>query len=394
MNITACRELICTGCGCCSSICLTGAISMHQDVFGFPRPLVDKNSCIDCGLCIKYCPQLYVPSKAKTGFQRIDYYGWSQNEKNHFAGTSGGIFPEMASHHLATDGIVFGAIWSNDFEDVYICSSVKDDLSKMLKSKYVFSDAIASYKNVVSYLLEGRRVLYCGAPCQIGALLRIIDKEGVPTDNLITCDFACGGFPSKKFWHEHLRTLKEKYGIIDSIDFRSKRKGWKHAFLEIKFRNGRQLFKRSFMDSYYNCYSDMHISVQQSCNVCKYRKRHLSDITIADFWEYKKAGISLNNKGLSLIFMNTEKGRDFLRGVPNLALHEIEEKFVQYVFKEIESPKERLDCQREFFNRANVIGFEKAASEVAKTSWPGRIMIHIRKLIKSTHKLGRVKNFL
>lgn len=382
MNITN-SIIICTGCGCCAEICPQKTISMKLDESGFPRPIiVDSSLCVDCGLCVGFCPQLNFKDNAESDFKRIDYYGWSLNEKNHYSGTSGGIFPEIAHQHVNAEGVVFGAIWSDDFRDVIIEPSSVGDVEKIFKSKYVFSDATNSYKQVASYLLDGRKVLYCGAPCQIGALLNVLDKEKISLEKLITCDFICGGFPSKKFWYEHLESLTKKYGEISSIDFRSKRRGWKHAYLEIKFQNGKRIIKRSFTDSYYNCFSDMHISVQQACNTCNYRSKHRADITLADFWEYKKAGVQLNNKGLSLVIINTEKGKNFLKDIVDLKLNLIDEKAVQYVFKGVESPEKRYEKQKAFFEKAKSVGFEKAANEIAITTWSGRIMIHLKKRFK------------
>ena len=45
----------CCGCTACASICAHDAIVMKSDVLGFLYPKVDKEKCIDCGLCEKVC---------------------------------------------------------------------------------------------------------------------------------------------------------------------------------------------------------------------------------------------------------------------------------------------------------------------------------------------------
>ena len=45
----------CCGCTACASICAHDAIVMKPDVLGFLYPKVDKEKCIDCGLCEKVC---------------------------------------------------------------------------------------------------------------------------------------------------------------------------------------------------------------------------------------------------------------------------------------------------------------------------------------------------
>lgn len=59
---------------------------------------------------------------------------------------------------------------------------------------------------------------------------------------------------------------------------------------------------------------------RHSCGVCPYANtRRPSDITIADFWGWEKTDPTINadNKGVSLVLVNTEKGRrlfDAIRG--------------------------------------------------------------------------------
>ena len=48
----------CCGCTACASICAHDAISMKPDALGFLYPEVEKDKCVDCGLCEKVCPQI------------------------------------------------------------------------------------------------------------------------------------------------------------------------------------------------------------------------------------------------------------------------------------------------------------------------------------------------
>ena len=45
----------CCGCTACSSICPQSAISMLRDDEGFFYPLINDDTCINCGLCVKVC---------------------------------------------------------------------------------------------------------------------------------------------------------------------------------------------------------------------------------------------------------------------------------------------------------------------------------------------------
>lgn len=63
-----------------------------------------------------------------------------------------------------------------------------------------------------------------------------------------------------------------------------------------------------------------HIMFRHSCGKCHYcNTRRPSDITLADFWGWEKTDPNINadNKGVSLVFVNTDKGAklfDAVRG--------------------------------------------------------------------------------
>ena len=61
-----------------------------------------------------------------------------------------------------------------------------------------------------------------------------------------------------------------------------------------------------------------HIMFRHSCGVCHYcNTRRPSDITLADFWGWEKTNPQANadDKGLSLILVNTEKGAALFEAV-------------------------------------------------------------------------------
>lgn len=61
-----------------------------------------------------------------------------------------------------------------------------------------------------------------------------------------------------------------------------------------------------------------HIMFRHSCGACKYTNlQRPSDITIADFWGWEKTDKSINadDKGVSLVLCNTEKGQKLFDAV-------------------------------------------------------------------------------
>ena len=69
----------------------------------------------------------------------------------------------------------------------------------------------------------------------------------------------------------------------------------------------------TFTDLFYK-----HIMFRHSCGVCHYTNlQRPSDITLADFWGWKNNVPDMNgdDKGISLVLINTEKGANILNAV-------------------------------------------------------------------------------
>ena len=41
---------LCVSCGCCSDVCLSGALELQE------KAVVSEEHCIECGACIDMCP--------------------------------------------------------------------------------------------------------------------------------------------------------------------------------------------------------------------------------------------------------------------------------------------------------------------------------------------------
>ena len=173
-----------------------------------------------------------------------------------------------------------------------------------MKSKYIESDMNNSIEKVQKQVNDGKKVLFCGTPCQVKGLKEAIkDSNG----NLLTCDFICHGVPSSLVFKDYLESFYGKDEVTE-IDFRPKSIGWSKKNIIIKTKK-KVINKPYYLDYYYRGFMKENIFLRRACYRCKFRKKHYSDITIADFWGYKDLDIKLNNeKGLSLIITNTEIG--------------------------------------------------------------------------------------
>lgn len=46
----------CCGCGACAMVCSQKAIKMLPDDEGYEYPVIDRNKCVTCKMCLNVCP--------------------------------------------------------------------------------------------------------------------------------------------------------------------------------------------------------------------------------------------------------------------------------------------------------------------------------------------------
>lgn len=295
----------CTGCAACSNICPTAAISLKQDECGFEYPVI-SDLCIDCNKCEEVCcDRLSLP--AVNPVPPI-YAVSSLDEKIRFSSTSGGAFTELARVVLAEKGVVFGASYADRVRIVHGFVEDMNGIASLKQSKYAQSSIGSSFQEAKCFLKEGRQVLFCGTPCQIAGLKSFIGKS---YENLFTVDFICRGVNSPKALSAWVEEIESRKGSkVERIWFKYKVNGWKlsprctrmdysDGSFEV-FDQGANLFMCGYLEQ--NLY------MRPSCAQCDFKgDNRRSDITLGDFWGLKEA--LDENKGTTLLLINTEKGR-------------------------------------------------------------------------------------
>ena len=371
----------CTGCSMCKSICPVGAIEMREDQLGFLYPSVDHNKCIKCGLCEKKCPVINL--KQEQNLKKA-YYGRALDKELVLNSSSGGIVSVLYEEVLKNDGVVFGAVFDKNTGEIVYKSSKDADIDELRRSKYVASNPKDSYIEVKKYLDDGIKVFFCGMPCHIAGLKAYLGKD---YENLVTCDFICGGGASPKCFKEHLEHLSQKYkSKVKKVNFRPKIYGWGVHGIKIEFENGKQYTNYAFLDSYFRGFVYEQIIKRYNCYDCKFKSNHVSDIIVADFWGFRQIkDINNDDKGLSLILINSDKGDILLKhAVENKAdIKEILLDLCEYNFKKIRKNDELLNKRERFIEEYNRCGFEKAAKRVyMKKCGIFRLKSFAKKLLK------------
>lgn len=177
---------------------------MEPDQYGFLRPVINTESCVDCGLCVKVCPNNGIIGK---NYPQVAYAAWSLDAKDRETSTSGGVSSVLSSFVVNNGGVVYGAAFQNGCVE-HIRVSQPQELYKLKGSKYVQSNLNNVYTLVSRDLLEGRRVLFWGTPCQtMGLKSFIINKRIKALDNIIYGDIICHGVPSQKILNNHIKSV-------------------------------------------------------------------------------------------------------------------------------------------------------------------------------------------
>ena len=192
----------------------------------------------------------------------------------------------------------------------------ESELAGMRGSKYVQSDRAEAMEHAVSLLERGIPVLFSGTPCQIDGLLTRV--KGKNRDLLLTVDFTCHGVPSPGVFASYLRELEKKSGKrVKRYAFRDKRNGWKDFSAVATFEDGtehagsqrEEPFLYGFLQNLY---------LRPSCVNCRDLRgnHHAADLTISDLWGAQEVCPEKDDdRGLSLVFANTQAGRRALERV-------------------------------------------------------------------------------
>ena len=298
----------CCGCTACASICAHDAITMKPDALGFLYPEVDESKCVGCGLCDNVC-QFNVHYDRSLNLEQPLAYGARHKNINEVKSSrSGAAFIAISDCILSLGGVVYGAGYTDHFRVVHKRATNNEERDKFKGSKYVQSDLTGIFQQVKQDLKEGCIVLFSGTPCQTAGLNSFIGKK--LRKNLYLVDIVCHGVPSPYIWRDYIKYLEEKNGdTIVCVNFRDKQKfGWEDHVESYKLKDNKDI-----LSDIYTRYFYKHIMFRHSCGICYYTNIiRPSDLTLADFWGWEKTAPEINkdNLGLSLVLVNTNKGKE------------------------------------------------------------------------------------
>lgn len=349
---------------------------MNEDCEGFLYPKVDSAACVDCGLCEKVCP---VINQNEPRVPLSVYAAMNSNEEIRLKSSSGGIFTLLALQIIAEGGVVFGARFNENWEVIHDYAETVEGLEAFRGSKYVQSVIADNYKYAKQFLLEGRKVLFSGTPCQIAGLKKFLRKE---YENLLTVEVVCHGVPSPKVWRNYLQYKRAQHvvgkntvsssinelPVITGISFRDKTKGWEKFGFKICYAASEaaensvsksayivnceitpfneDVFMRGFLKNLY---------LRPSCYHCVARLgKSGADIAIADYWGIQRIHPELDDdKGVNLVLINTQKGKIYFNEIAASLAYTISDykKSIASnpcIVKSVAEPSQRVQFWREY----------------------------------------------
>lgn len=310
-NITSTNSLhSCTGCGMCSAVCPTNAITINLSTDGFYIPSVDFRKCVECGKCIKTCYKydLNYKCESKGEDNLVCLSAKNHNKKELCSSSSGAVSIELMRCCIEEGYKVVGVAYDNVQERaVTKIAGTKEELEQFKGSKYFQSYTEDAFRTVAQDTSKQKYAIF-GTPCQIYAFSKYAELTN-NLDRFLLVDIFCHGCPSFTLWTKYLEEKKKEYKVsgFSDVKFRSKTHGW-HEFC-FDFVNAEKMNTSSkYDDPFYEMFFSNDI-LNNACYDCVARGSvEKADIRLGDFWG---ARYDLDTEGVSAVVLCSEKGIEF-----------------------------------------------------------------------------------
>ncbi len=361
----------CCGCTACKSICPEQAISMLPDEEGFQYPEVNRNLCVECGLCTKVC-SFQNGYATSDNYDRPEVYALKhKSDEVRKNSSSGGAFTAISDYILSKKGVIYGVAYDENFYVLHQRAETAKERNKFCGSKYVQSDLKEVFSQINEDLKKDRYVLFTGTGCQVAGLRKYLDNTQTDAIKLITNDIICHGTPSPLLWDKYLKFIQRE-DELTSYTFRYKEIGWRGYNVKGQFKSGRQKVNTSGIKVYANLFS-CDLALRPSCYQCQFTNlQRPSDITIGDFWGIEKTRPEIDdNKGISLVLVNTPKGKDIIDELGG-CLELWESNTRDCLQLNLQYPTKKPDNRDQFWEDYQRFGFDYVAKKYAGYSFIGR----------------------
>lgn len=405
------RKLIspneCTLCMACVNICPQKAIELSFDEFGYEKLVVDESKCINCYLCSEVCKKR---TDVERNLPKKCYAAQTIDENKLDKSASGGAFQMLAEIVLENGGICYGCHFDksdNYFSAKHIRIDDKQDLYKILSSKYIPSIIGDIFKQVKNDLQNDLTVLFCGTPCQVQGLKAFLDED---YKNLITCDLVCHGIASSKLFNDYINTVENNHNIkITDYFFRDKSVSWGSNFCYKYYKKNsksKTIHEKHCPreeSSYSINYLKGNIS-RENCYSCTLSNTNrVSDFTLGDYWgielEHPEFIYDSQNKmrlsnGISCILANTEKALAMIEQLNSkMVIHNVSLETITAHNDNLVNPSEKGAKRGEILNIYKDSGYEELDKIYQKEIGNKILLYRIKNALKA-HLPDKIRIFI
>ena len=233
---------------------------------------------------------------------------WRKDKAARAMSASGGLAAVISEQWINEGGVVYGAAFVKPFEFRHIrCSSI-EELQRLKGSKYVQSSINGIHEKIEEDLKNGRKVLFTGTPCQVAGICTRFKQY---KSQLYCIDIICHGTPT-------VQTLRDSISPtvfeleFDRVEFRKN-----NQFQFVLKKNDEAVWSRALTHDLYLKGFFKAIFYRDCCYKCSFaRVERISDLTLGDFWGIDQNAVSTSaEEGISLVLVNTEKGKELLDSV-------------------------------------------------------------------------------
>lgn len=293
----------CIGCGICANVCPKGCIKIVYNEYKEYIPIIDKEKCINCGECVKYCTNSNdrkkeevetLASKADKNFFGLEgsecFVCKDKNLENVMKSASGGFTTAFAIELIKKNLIDFvihaGRIGGTKGEPHFEAkvSSTIDELNENRSSIYgpvCFNEVIEKFKN------KSKRILIIGTPCVIRGVKKLFNKNKLFCKNKIyTISLICSHNVNGQF----VDFLAESYSLKEDeryfVNLRAKDKEMKNhnEFLINFYNENKDLVKENRFKSIFTKIWRGYYFAMNTCNCCGDFWGREADISTKDSW--------------------------------------------------------------------------------------------------------------
>lgn len=339
--IDFCFAQSCYSCSACGDSCPEKAITYDGNL----HPVVDKNKCVQCGLCEKVCIAGNQPKQIDVTVKAKGYVVKNKDDRIRKSSSSGGVFIQLAQAVIGAGGYVCGCIYDDRLMPRHIVTDNFVVCQKMMGSKYVKSDMDGCISQIRELTNNGTTVLFTGVPCQVAAIRRCISSE-----KLLTLAVVCHGSIERDVWEKYLDEESVKGTIID-VTMRDKSRGYLNYGLKFTFDDGSEHITFRSQDGYFLKSFTDGLLERDRCLACAYKGAYIdSDLLLGDAWGMDKLFPDFTDDlGCSVVMILTSKGAALFENVKDyFVMQDVDSTMIIASNQRIITPAPENPCRSSF----------------------------------------------